>query len=240
MRPALLSLLLPLAAAAAIEPRQGGDVITSCSRPGVMALTFDDGPFQYQPALLEKLAAAGAKATFFVTGTLYGCIYSQAQTLKNAYNAGHQIASHTWTHADLENLDSNAIQGEMATLENALANILGVKPTYMRPPYGATGGSVVPTLSQMGYQVVTWDLDTEDWNNVPVSQSQEKIMDAGTSGNGHIILMHETVQSTVDQLVPWVIGYARQNGLKLVTVAECLGDAGGEYTPAQGDGRLSC
>ena len=128
----------------------------------------------------------------------------------------------------------------MAPLENALANILGVKPTYMRPPNGASGGNVVPTLSGMGYQVVTWDVDTEDWNNVPMSTSQQKIRNAGTNGNGHIILMHETIQSTVDQLVPWVLDYAQQNGLELVTVAECLGNAGGEYTPAQGDGSSTC
>lgn len=239
MRLALLSLILPLASAAAIQPRQGG-VITSCNRPGVMALTFDDGPYQYEPALLEKLAAADAKATFFVTGTLYNCIYSQAQTLKNAFDAGHQIAAHTWAHANLEGLDSNGIKAEMAPLENALANILGVKPTYMRPPNGAAGGNVVPTLSGMGYRVVNWDVDTEDWNNVPVSTSQQKIRNAGTSGNGHIVLMHETIRSTIDQLVPWVLDYAQQNGLELVTVADCLGDAGGEYTLAHGDGGSAC
>ncbi|KAL1958116.1 hypothetical protein VTO42DRAFT_5156 [Malbranchea cinnamomea] len=224
----------------AIEPRQGAAVITSCSRPGVMALTFDDGPYQYQGALLDQLAAAGAKATFFVTGTLYNCIYSGAATLQRAYNEGHQIASHTWTHANLQDLDDNGIRTEMARVEDALANILGVKPRYMRPPYGATGGNVMNVLSQMGYKVVTWDVDSGDWNNTPVWQSQQVIQNAGTSGNGHIILMHEPIQSTVYELVPWLLDYARQNGLELVTVAECLGDAGGAYTPAQGNGGSTC
>ncbi|PGH05511.1 hypothetical protein AJ80_08332 [Polytolypa hystricis UAMH7299] len=231
----ITSLFAALASAASIprelQPRQGG-VITQCTQPGVVALTFDDGPYQYEPSLLQKLEAAGAKATFFVTGTLYNCIYSQQATLQAAYNAGHQIAGHTWTHANLANLQASGIQDEMKRLEDALANILGIKPNYMRPPNGATGGSVIPTVSGMGYKIVTWDVDSGDWSNIPASQSQQTISQAGTGGNGHIILMHETIQSTVNELVPWVLNWAQSNNLRMVTVAECLGDANGAHSPA--------
>ncbi|KAK2812452.1 hypothetical protein FQN50_001453 [Emmonsiellopsis sp. PD_5] len=243
MRSTLISSLLLAAVASAgvvpaeLQRRQGG-VITSCSQPNTIALTFDDGPYQYEPQLLDTLAAAGAKATFFVTGTLYGCIYSQQATLKAAYDAGHQIASHTWTHANLANLDAGGITQEMSQLENALANILGIKPNYMRPPNGATGGSVVGTVGGMGYNIVTWDVDSGDWNNVPASTSQQTIQNAGAGP--HIILMHETIQSTVNELAPWVIQWATDNGLKMVTVAECMGDADGAYSPASGDGSTGC
>jgi peptidoglycan/xylan/chitin deacetylase (PgdA/CDA1 family) len=49
-----------------------GAVLTKCAKPGVLALAFDDGPYQYTQKLVNTLNAAGAKATFFVTGTLYG------------------------------------------------------------------------------------------------------------------------------------------------------------------------
>ena len=49
-----------------------GTVITKCSKPGVLALAFDDGPYQYTQKLVDTLNAADAKATFFFTGTLYG------------------------------------------------------------------------------------------------------------------------------------------------------------------------
>jgi peptidoglycan/xylan/chitin deacetylase (PgdA/CDA1 family) len=73
-----------------------GVVIQKCSRPGVLALAYDDGPYQYTSQLVDILDKAGAKATFFWTGTLYGCIYNQATAVKKAYASGHQIASHTW------------------------------------------------------------------------------------------------------------------------------------------------
>lgn len=73
-----------------------GIVITQCAKPGVIALAYDDGPHQFTSELVDILDAAGAKATFFWTGTLYGCIYGQANAVRKAYDSGHQIASHTW------------------------------------------------------------------------------------------------------------------------------------------------
>jgi len=73
-----------------------GVVIQQCSSPGMLALAYDDGPYQYTSELVDILDAAGAKATFFWTGTLYGCIYNQADAVKKAFASGHQIASHTW------------------------------------------------------------------------------------------------------------------------------------------------
>lgn len=49
-----------------------GQVITKCSSPGMLALAYDDGPYQYTQKLADILSAGGAKGTFFVTGTLYG------------------------------------------------------------------------------------------------------------------------------------------------------------------------
>jgi len=49
-----------------------GQIITTCNRPGVLALAFDDGPFTFTQALVDILNQGNAKGTFFFTGTLYG------------------------------------------------------------------------------------------------------------------------------------------------------------------------
>lgn len=49
-----------------------GTVINKCSKPGVLALAYDDGPYQYTSSLVDTLDKAGVKGTFFLTGTLYG------------------------------------------------------------------------------------------------------------------------------------------------------------------------
>jgi len=73
-----------------------GVVINKCSQPGVLALAYDDGPYQYTSQLVDILDKGGAKGTFFWTGTLYGCIYNQAAAVKKTFASGHQVASHTW------------------------------------------------------------------------------------------------------------------------------------------------
>ena len=74
-----------------------GVVINKCSQPGVLALAYDDGPYQYTSQLVDILDKGGAKGTFFWTGTLYGCIYNQAAAVKKTFASGHQVASHTWS-----------------------------------------------------------------------------------------------------------------------------------------------
>jgi peptidoglycan/xylan/chitin deacetylase (PgdA/CDA1 family) len=107
---------------------------------------------------------------------------------------------------------------EMTKVEQALVNLIGIKPAYMRPPYLETSGQVLPVLRQMGYKVITDDVDAGDWNNQTPQQSQQKFTQAGAKGQGHIPLMHETYTGTVNTLTPWLINWAKTNNLKLVTV----------------------
>ena len=53
------------------------------------------------------------------------------------FNEGHQIASHTWSHADLCAITSAQRKDEIYKLEMAVRNVVGVIPTYMRPPYSS-------------------------------------------------------------------------------------------------------
>jgi peptidoglycan/xylan/chitin deacetylase (PgdA/CDA1 family) len=73
-----------------------GSVISSCTVPGTVALTFDDGPYIYTDQLLDILESNGVVATFFVNGQNYGAIADYASTVQRAASAGHQIGSHTY------------------------------------------------------------------------------------------------------------------------------------------------
>ncbi|KAK0737748.1 hypothetical protein B0T18DRAFT_420479 [Schizothecium vesticola] len=128
-------------------------------------------------------------------------------------------------------MSASQITTEMTKVETALVNLIGIKPAYMRPPYLETSGQFLPTMKTMDYKVITNDVDAGDWNNQSPTQSQSVFQSAGASGNGHISLMHETYAGTVNTLTPWLINWAKSNNLKLVTVAECLGDPEGMYKP---------
>ncbi|KAI1801247.1 carbohydrate esterase family 4 protein [Daldinia bambusicola] len=219
-----------------------GVVINKCSKPGVLALAYDDGPYQFTSSLVDTLDRAGVKGTFFMTGTLYGCIYNQRAAVKKAFDSGHQIASHTWSHGHIGSMGAAQLRSEMEKVEQAMVNIFGRKPQYMRPPFLETGGQVLNVMREMNYTVITNDVDAGDWNNQTPQQSQQRFMQAGTGGNGHIPLMHETYQSTVTTLTNWLINWAKTNNLKIVTVAECLDDPNGAYKEGTfpGNGQNTC
>ncbi|KAF9000254.1 carbohydrate deacetylase [Cyathus striatus] len=207
-----------------------GTLVTGCTVPGTVAVTFDDGPYQWTSQLIDSLNSAGVKATFFMCGKLYGCIYDYADVVKKAYNSGHQVSAHTWSHQDLTDLSAADVTVQLTRLETAFKKILGVRPKWLRPPYGSSNTATLSTLKSLKYKVVTWNLDSGDWNGKTVTQSQA-VFNALGSDPKIIPLEHDALQSTATQLGPWLITWAKSKGLKMVTLSECLGEPipGGQY-----------
>lgn len=50
----------------------GGVGIEDCVEPGVIALTFDDGPYIYTSQVLDVLEQYNVTATFFISGNNNG------------------------------------------------------------------------------------------------------------------------------------------------------------------------
>ncbi|KAF9360863.1 hypothetical protein BGX34_007463 [Mortierella sp. NVP85] len=200
-----------------IEKRNSNGIIT----------TFDDGPSRYTPDLLDYLNEEGVKATFFMNGDNVDNIYEYDWVVKRAYNEGHQVSSHTWSHPDLNELSKGQIESEMKRLE-AFESIIGVRPTYMRPPYGNVNAAARRTLSNMGYKIVLWSIDTNDWrrpDNVETSMRayREALSQLDAHRRGHIALQHDTYKTAL-KLGPTAVKYAKEKGFKIVTVGECLGE----------------
>jgi peptidoglycan/xylan/chitin deacetylase (PgdA/CDA1 family) len=119
-----------------------GVIINHCTVPGVVALTFDDGPFRYTSKVLDHLDRYGARATFFVNGENWSRGIADESTpwpdiLRRMDRSGHQIGSHTWSHADLSTVGPEARYYQIRRLERALRVVLGKSPTYLRPPYAS-------------------------------------------------------------------------------------------------------
>ena len=135
-----------------------------CTLNGMVALTFDDGPYVYTPALLDTLASNNVKATFFVVGDNGG--KGQIQDPSTGYPAiirrmvaeGHQVGSHTWGHPDLATITAEQRREQMIMNEIALVDILGYFPTYMRPPYTSWNADTLTELGELGYHVVGYTL----------------------------------------------------------------------------------
>ncbi|PWN44370.1 glycoside hydrolase/deacetylase [Ceraceosorus guamensis] len=185
-----------------------------CTASRCFSFTFDDGPYNKHRDIADRLNNEGYKGTFFVNGNNYRCIYDepQVQALKYSYAQGHEICSHTWSHPHLNSLSNDQIDGQIQFVEDALYKILGVVPACVRPPYGEANQRVVDHLNnRWGLVVVNWNFDTQDASGASVSQSLDVYR--GIKAPKHaIVLNHETVSTTPDNMLPKAINIVKQNG----------------------------
>lgn len=182
------------------------------SKP-MVALTFDDGPNgKATPKILDTLEKYGVVATFFDLGQNMA---NYPKVVKREETIGCEVESHTYAHKNLNKLTSAQIKADMEKAEKVYQNILGHKPSLVRPPYGNANSTVKSTLK---YPLINWDIDTLDWKSRN-AESVLKEIHKYSDYDGRIILMHGIYNSTaeaVEKLVPELI----DNGYQLVTVSE--------------------
>lgn len=135
--------------------------IYGCPQDHHWALTFDDGPSNYTSELLDILDKEDVKATFCVMGAH---VEQYPDVLKRAYESGHQIASHTFSHPHLMSLSNEEIIYEVKATEEAIEKVIGIKPHYIRPPFGEADARVKGLLKSMGYKVLLWNVDPTDYD----------------------------------------------------------------------------
>lgn len=154
-------------------------------RPSV-ALTFDDGPHpERTPAVLDLLAAAGARATFFVVGRE---VLRHRALARRIGREGHVLANHTFTHAWLPGRSTRAIEAELSDCQHAVADVVGEAPTLVRPPYGHRDARFYLVARQLGLTPVLWSVDALDYLG---SHASAVLARASRAGPGDIVLMHD-------------------------------------------------
>jgi len=185
-----------------------------------IALTFDDGPNPvYTPQILDLLYEYDIKATFFVIGTN---AESYPELIRREIEEGHEIGNHTYSHKRISTLCESELYTEVVSCEETLkAN--EYSPYLFRPPEGRYEKNDVDTLTRLGYSVVLWSVDTDDWSGVStehiVNEIKEKIC------GGSIILCHDFLTEkchTVDAL-RIIIPELLSQGYEFVTVSDLLG-----------------
>jgi len=208
------------------------EIIKHCTEPNTIALTFDDGPFKYTMDLLDRLQSKGIHATFFINGNNYWPDLEsdpeKQAILKRAHADGHQIASHTWSHEVPSNIEE--IEPMMNKLNDLIENNVGYRPKYFRAPRGECGKECEEEYNRLGYRIIEWDTDTNDWNletgvEYRVEEAKKFLTNKwAEEKENYLVLMHDVYDSTVNQIVPWILENAPFDKYKFVTVAECLGD----------------
>jgi peptidoglycan/xylan/chitin deacetylase (PgdA/CDA1 family) len=191
----------------------------SCNVEGTaIALTFDDGPHpKNTPRLLDMLKDRGLKATFYVIGQN---VVKYPEIMQRMVAEGHEVGHHTYTHPSLNKISAAKLTEEVVKTNDTILQACGVRPTTIRPPYGATNAGVNKRLNdEFGLTVAMWSVDPLDWKIRQASHVSNHILQNTKSGS--IVLAHDIHPSTIDAM-PAVLDGLISKGHQFVTVSELI------------------
>jgi peptidoglycan/xylan/chitin deacetylase (PgdA/CDA1 family) len=155
------------------------------SSRGSIALTFDDGPSEATPQVLDVLNRFGVKATFFECGTNARRLPEVTRQVKDE---GHEIGNHTDTHPFLHLRGAAFIRNEILAAQRAIEKAAGVKPTVFRAPYGVRWFGLAGVQNELGLTGVTWSVLGLDWKQTPGQVARRLLK---LSRPGAIVCLHD-------------------------------------------------
>jgi peptidoglycan/xylan/chitin deacetylase (PgdA/CDA1 family) len=188
-----------------------------------LALTFDDGPSESTPALLEMLTAHHVSATFFQCGVNVGRL---PEIAREVVRRGHEVGNHSHTHPRFYFRKPGFIREELARAQRAIEDTTGVSPALYRAPFGVRWPGMREAQRRLNLLGVMWTVMGRDWKLDPEAIIRRVL--AKTS-NGAIVCLHdgrglearpavEAMMEAVRQLIPLL----KAEGYRFETVSQLI------------------
>src|SRR5580704_3902147 len=188
-----------------------------------LAFTFDDGPSESTPKLLEALDKYRVKATFFMCGeNVRRC----PDVAREVVARGHEIGNHTDSHPRLDFKSPRLIYREMATAQETIQEATGARPRWFRAPYGVRWFGVGQAQELLGLRGVMWTVMGRDWR-LPAAHISERVLTRAS--NGGIVCLHDGrgVQPAPDigatiEAVEYTVPRLQERGFQFLTLTQIL------------------
>lgn len=192
-------------------------------------LTFDDGPDpDCTPAVLAALAAAKAKATFFVLGTH---ALESPELIRSMAEQGHEVALHGMTHRRHDVLGPADAENELEAGIEAIEGAGGKRPSWYRPPFGASSPTLAALCEKLDLGLAYWTAWGQDWEDsspTRIAGLVERDLRPGA-----IVLLHDSARyaqradaAATAGAVPLIAAAAHNAGLDLVSLSGAVGGHG--------------
>jgi peptidoglycan/xylan/chitin deacetylase (PgdA/CDA1 family) len=191
-----------------------------------IALTFDDGPDPaWTPRIAEALARRDVRSTFFLVGQRADAYPAAARAI---VGAGHEIASHGWSHRSLWLCGPRRTADEVLRTQDRLAELSGAPPRFFRPPWGMVNAALFGALRRAGLSCVFWSLQPEGLRARGAGAQTAYVL--ARAHAGAIIDLHDAeglpnAPARLAAALPAMIDGLRDRGYTLTTVGDLLAPA---------------
>jgi peptidoglycan/xylan/chitin deacetylase (PgdA/CDA1 family) len=188
-------------------------------RHRVIALTFDDGPGPYTPAVLRVLVRMHVPATFFIVGQE---LTDFSSSIHAELRDGFVIGDHTENHAWLPRLSAAAQRAQIRDAATRLERLGAPSPRLFRPPYGAFNDITTRLLQQLHMLIVLWSVDPGDWRRPGAAAIVSGVLSHARPGA--VVIMHDGGgdRSQTVAALPGIINGLRKRHYGLVSLPRLL------------------
>jgi peptidoglycan/xylan/chitin deacetylase (PgdA/CDA1 family) len=192
-------------------------------RQQALALTFDDGPSESTPKLLDALDKFHVKATFFMCGAN---VRRCPDVAREVAARGHELGNHTDSHARLDFKSPRFIYTDIARAQETIQEITGAQPRWFRAPYGVRWFGVAQAQKLLGLRGVMWTVIGRDWR-WPAERVSNLLLDK--AANGGIICLHDgrgvrpapDIGATIEA-VEYTVPRLQERGFQFLTLTQIL------------------
>ncbi len=122
-------------------------------------------------------------------------------------------------------MPASQVRNELQQVADLVYEAIGKNLTVFRPPFGSYNDQLVQIAqNEFGYRVVNWNIDTQDYNHQNANAGLQQYITTIQSGwyQSYISLQHDWTSAAVE-LARSAVQYVQQQGLRVVTTAECIG-----------------
>ncbi len=191
-------------------------------------LTFDDGPSDLTPQVLDLLDKYNAKATFFVVHTDNE---EYTSYLKEIVDRGHTLALHSYSHDYNKIYKSvDAFLEDFNQVYNWVYEETGVRPTLFRFPGGSTNGKtavvndIIAEMERRGFIYYDWNVSSGDGSNLTTT---ENILENVCTNVGNfdqpVVLMHDGAgKNATFKALPTILKTLADEGYEFCSLDEHL------------------
>ncbi len=183
-----------------------------------VALTFDDGPTpEITREVLSILKEYRVPATFFLIGNQ---IAAHSSIVQQIVDEGHLIGNHSFSHDNRMGIfGKHRIQEELESTNSVIHKTTGKTVNWFRPPFGVTNPIIAKVVTEMGLEVIGWNIRTYD----TVRKDPEAILKAVKNklSPGSVILLHDRFQYT-GKALQLILAFLSEEGYTVVPLDKLL------------------
>ncbi|RLL39954.1 polysaccharide deacetylase family sporulation protein PdaB [Oceanobacillus piezotolerans] len=174
--------------------------------------------------ILDKLSHHQVQATFFVSGEW---AERHPSILEKISEGDHELGMLGYRYTSYLEQELDQVRRDLAYADE-IFNKLGYEDiTLLRPPHGHFNEEILSLAKDMNYQVIHWNINTNDWENPGKQAIIDKTMK--DTNKGDIILMHasDSAKQTADALDTILPGL-KNKGFHFVPMTELINQAHAE------------